>query len=262
MVQQTNGNGTETLRPSTERRNRLRAESVDPPSVSNFFAIDRYWNASDQVYSAFLTSFEKRQLDLAYVYGLRYSDFCMQGIRTHDYFNRRDGVSRREQMNSRVLDVVEKLELVAKWMDAEEAEKEAKRQALIKKQQEERRRLQREIDAKRIEAVKKRVSQQKSSSSSVSTESLQESALAKLQRLSNPQGMAQQPLQPPQVQDPNKKVKWNLPAEPDGQLLSQLSADAGDLPPPLLPPGSDASQSPSNGSAAPPSYNSILKQSS
>ncbi|KAL3918967.1 MAG: hypothetical protein SGILL_003992 [Bacillariaceae sp.] len=263
MVQETNGNGQDLLGPSAERRQKLKAADANSgsiPTVSNFFPLERYWDASDKVFQSFQSSYENRHLNEAYVYGMRYSKFCMEGITTHDYYRSNKFTSRRMEMGKRTLDVVDKLEIVKKWMDAEEEEKEARRKALLKKQKEERLRKQREIDTQRIDELQKRMAKQKSTSSgSVSSQSLAESALAKLQRLGQPQGIAQ----PLQLPDQNKKVKWNLPVEPDGQLLSQLSADAGDLPPPLLPPQEhDSAGSHMSNGNSPPSYNSILKQSS
>jgi hypothetical protein len=224
--------------------------------VSNFFPLERYFEASDKLIQAFQNSFDKRQLDEAFVYGLRYCEFCMEGIRHHDYYDATTFGARRQQMGKRINDVVVKLELVAEWMDEEERLKEEKRQALLKRQQEEIRRKQREVEQKRIEELQKRIAEQKSSSaSSMPVQNLEESALAKLQRLNQPQDVSV----PPKPPERSKSITWNLPAEPDGQLLSQTSSDSRDLPPPLLPPpdGSDDGQP-----SAPPSYTSILKQSS
>jgi len=266
MVEQkvngTAGNNLDGLRPSSVRRQRLR-HSADPgtlPTVSNFFPLERYFDASEKLFKAFESAYDDRRLDEAFVFGLRYCTFCMDGLVHHDYYEAKKFEAPRVRSKKRLAEIVTKLEHVAEWMDAEEIAKEEKRQALIKQQQEERLRKQQELEQKRIEELQKRIEEQKRSSSDVSPESLEESAFAKLQRLSQSQVVPQRPLpsekQSMDTLDQNKKVTWNLPAEPDGRLLSQVSSDSGDLPPPLLPP-------PDNGeNIAPPSYNSILKQSS
>jgi hypothetical protein len=267
MVQQSNGNSNETLRPSAFRRKKLQEDDSNSgsiPTVSNFFSLERYYDASDKVLLSFQTAFKHRRLDEAYVYGVRYSRFCMEGITKHDYFNSEKFKARRIEMGIRVSEVIGNLEQVAEMMDVEEMEREAKRKALLMRQKEEQLRKQRLLAEQQLAEFNRRMDQQKASSSTltVSEENLEESAFAKLQRLTQPQGAPRQ-LKPVESQDQNKRVSWSLPAEPDGQLMSQFSYDSGDLPPALLPPTDDdgSSSQLSNGSS-PPSYSSILKQSS
>jgi hypothetical protein len=251
-------------RPSSKRRIHLReadAKSGSMPTVSNFFPLERYYEASDKVLQSFEMSFESRQLDEAYVYGMRYCTFCVEGIVHHDYYRAKKFDSRRKQTTDRVQEVLTKLELVAEWMDAEEIIKEEKRQALLMKQREERLRKQSELEQKRLEELQRRIEQQKATSSNISSEKLEESALAKLQRLSQPHGPLGESSDLKTTFEQGKRVSWNLQSDPDGHLMSQVSSDSGDLPPPLLPPlNDDGSVAQENN--APPSYNSILKQSS
>ena len=247
MVEQRKG--PDESRPGYDRRLQLRDAGDGVPTVSNFFPIERYYEASDKVYESFKAAFEARQLDNAYVYGRRYSNFYVKGIVKHDYYKSKNSEARRNQANKRVDDVLTKLEHVSEWMDKEEIEKEKARRALIQRQKEEREKKQRELDQKRINELQKRIQQQKNSTS-ISSSNLEESALAKLHRLSHPTGA----YQPPQRN--NKKN-----AEPDGQLLSQISINSSaDLPPPLLPPPDNNNKNQDYDS--PPSYNSIIKQSS
>jgi hypothetical protein len=265
MAHQSNGNSNESLRPSAFRRKKLQeddANSDSIPTVSNFFRLERYYDASDKVLLSFQTAFENRRLDEAYVYGMRYSRFCMEGIRQHDYFNAQTFKARRIEMGRRVEEVIGKLEQVAEMMDAEEMEREAKRKALLMRQKEERLRQQRLMAEQQLAEFNKRIAEQKTSSSTISEGTLEESAFAKLQRLTQPQGAPHQP-KPVEAPDQNKRVSWSLPVEPDGHLMSQISYDSGDLPPAMPPPSDDDGNSSqlSNGSS-PPSYSSILKQSS
>ena len=60
------------------RRQQLRdadANNSTIPTVSNFFPLERYYEASDKVLQTFETAFEARRLDEAYVYGMRYCTF-------------------------------------------------------------------------------------------------------------------------------------------------------------------------------------------
>jgi len=258
MVEQIKG--PDESRPGYDRRQQLREAGDGVPTVSNFFPIERYYDASDKVLESFATAFKSRQLDNAYVYGRRYSNFYVKGIVKHDYYRSNNSETRRNQANKRVDDVLTKLELVSERMDAEELEKEKKRKAFIQRQKEEREKKQRELDQRRINDLKKRIERQKNSPANKTSVELKESALAKLQRLSHSQGMQQLLLPDPQ-QDKQKRTNLNFPAEPDGQLLSQIHLNSSvDLPPTLLP-TSEASNL-NQESALPPSYNSILKQSS
>lgn len=253
--------------PSATRRIQLREADANAgtiPSVSNFFPLERYYDASDKVLETFVTAFEKRHLDEAYVYGMRYCTFCVEGIVKHDYYRQAKFEKRRIDTNQRVKVVLEKLEQVAEWMDAEEIAKEERRQAILKKQQEERLKRQREEEKKRMEELEKRLEQQRlayaalatpSSSVAATPENVQESALAKLQRLS-------QPLAPP----PRRKVSFQIeepPLDPDGHKADSSSPQNQQhpLPPPLLPPpgnDDDAATVPTSNGAAPPSYNQII----
>jgi len=239
--------------PSYERRLKLRNAGTSFPEVSNFFSIERYYDASDKLLETFELSYKKQQLDNAYVFGKRYCSFCIDGISKHDYYRTTQFDVRRNQTNKRTYDVLFKLERVTELMDIEEIEKKRNRDALLARQKEEQSRKIREREQKRIDDLEKRIEKQKISSAGISPEQLRESALAKLQHLSHPQGML--PIPPP-------KHHINLPAEPDGHKLSRISLDAtiGDLPPPMLPPPSNVEKNGDNHS--PPSYNSILKDSS
>jgi hypothetical protein len=265
MVEQRQGSG-ENL-PGYDRRQRLQDAGDGVPTVSNFFPIERYYEASDKVFESFKAAFEARQLDNAYVYGKRYSNFYVYGIVKHDYYRSKSSEARRNQANKRVDYVLNQLELVSDWMDAEELEKKKKMHALLRRQKEERERRQRELDQKRINDLEKRIEQQKSSSAYRTSTNLEESALAKLQRLGNPGGV-QQP-SPRDPRDPRadgppshnqKRINSSVPAEPDGRLLSQIQLHSNvDLPPPLLPPRENGNENREN--EAPPSYNSIVEQS-
>lgn len=230
-------------RPSSARRKQLReadATSGTIPTVSNFFPLERYYDASDKVLETFVTAFEQRHLDEAYVYGMRYCTFCVERVKKHDYYYSTKYESRRKETNERVMKVLNKLEKVAELMDTEEVEKEKKRQAFLKKQQEENLRKRREEEQRRLQDLQKRIAQQKLGSESKSTDvetSVEESALAKLQRLSGP-------LDAPAT-TPVKETTLEDQLDPAGHHADSPNNDIQPLPPPMLPP------------SEPPSYQSL-----
>eukprot|EP00934_Nitzschia_sp_Nitz4_P006824 Nitzschia sp. Nitz4//scaffold40_size135432//68543//70201//NITZ4_003246-RA/size135432-processed-gene-0.67-mRNA-1//-1//CDS//3329551225//6814//frame0 len=254
---------------SAARRQRLRdldANNSSVPEVSSFFALEKYYAASDKVYETFEKFFEAKRLDEAYVYGLRYCNFCVQGIVKHPYYNSQQNAARKSQKLRRVDEVLNKLDVVAGLMDEEETKRELQRQAYLKKQEEERiRKQQAELD-RRIEQQKQSYASFMASTSKGSGQSVQESALAKLQRLNQPAVPV-----PPPPPAPQKKVSFNLeedrpqPAEPDGHSFS--TAPGSGLPPPMLPPGlrdEDDNTKSDNASlpSAPPSYQQIFSEQS
>eukprot|EP00980_Cylindrotheca_fusiformis_P022065 scaffold8962_cov123-Cylindrotheca_fusiformis.AAC.1 len=241
-------------RPSSARRKHLReadANGGSVPTVSNFFQIDRYYDASEKVLETFELAFEKKLLDEAYVYGMRYCTFCVEGIAKHDYYRSEKFRRKRSIINKRVTEVLTKLEAVADFMDAEEIEKEAQRKANLKKLQEERDRRQKE----KLAELQLRVNQQKRDKNrpkhSSGVGNVQESALAKLKRLNGP-------VEPPDATTsimpaklPAKKVSFHMDdqVDPDGH-----HANSSSLPPALLPPERDGYTN----EDAPPSYQDIV----
>ncbi|KAL3926301.1 MAG: hypothetical protein SGBAC_013530 [Bacillariaceae sp.] len=251
MANQTQTNGTD--RPSSKRRKHLKeadASSGTAIIVSNLFPIDRYYDASQKVLNAFKVSFEKNMLDDAYVYGMRYSTFCVNEITKHDYYRSTKFDLKRGIMNKHVTQVINKLEIVADRMDAEEIGKEAERKARLQRQKEEEIRRRQS----KLEQLQQRVNRQKHSAvvTNPNAESVQDSALSKLQRLNGP-------AEPPAVSSsgvPSKSSSEMRDSEfeesqqePDG-----LIASSDDTPPPLLPPEGD--EEPEH--SAPPSYQDIV----
>ena len=221
---------------------------------------------SFQLLAAFNKAFDDRELDASYVYGMRYSTFLLDGISKHDYYNTKKYARQKAQSQQQMLSVITRLEQVAEWMDVEEAEKERQRQIRLKKEREERERRMKELERRKLEEIQRKLDaytnnfSKPDSSSSPSTPGMngnvEESALAKLQRLGQPQ---QPP--PPSVPAP-KRVSFHMPEddgskpspeEPDGHTFR---IEGGNLPPPLLPPpGSEG------GDSQPPSYQQILEKS-
>ena len=237
-------NGGDSDRPSSLRRQKLR-DGDAIPTVSSLFPLERYYDASEKVLASFEVAFEKKRLDEAYVYGMRYCTFCVKGIAKHDYYRASKFDKLRNLTNDRVTKVLTKLEQVADWMDEEERKREEQYKEILRRQKEERLRKQQQ----KLDELQKRVNKQKEGQQN-QTESVQESAFAKLQRLNGPldppPALAPQPIHPPETST-NKRISF----EPDG-----LHLDASSLPPPLLPPSVDGGQG--SDENAPPSYQDIV----
>jgi hypothetical protein len=160
------------------------------------------------------------------------------------------------------------LELVAEWMDAEEMERDRQRQIILKKQQEERLRRQQQEEKRQYHELQRRIAEQKNyseqqrpSSTTDGAASIEESAFAKLKRLSQPQ-------------TPTPPTQPSHGAEPDGHSFGmsdsdrRIDPDQQPFPPPLLPPSESGDGGDKNKllpssvpPAAPPSYHQILETS-
>jgi hypothetical protein len=186
---------TATARPSDERRKALGDEIV-LPTVSNFFPIERYYEAAEKVYvelqltSSALQSAQSSDsqvetiwdenynnvLDLCYVYGKRYCLFCIDAIPTHNYY----GTPKYKALDSMHMVQLSKvfsiLEDAANQMDIQEE----LRAQLRQQQQEE---LDRQVQI-RLERWQEQIQQQKQSNNTNPTAlDVQQSAMDKLKLL-------------------------------------------------------------------------------
>lgn len=208
-------------RPSELRRKRLNAElgedgntgSCGTPLVSNFFPLDRYYEAADKVYESFNYAYNKKELDDAYVFGKRYCSFCVDGIPRHSYYKAPKYTNLRLRHIGNVQQVLERLNEIVLWMDEEEAHKEKLRQEQIARHQRmmEQKRL--EMEKKKYEELQKRMARFSSEgtkgASTVGVQDVQMSALKKLEML--------------------------------GKQNTTIAPQPPPLPPPLLPPQVSAS---------------------
>jgi hypothetical protein len=232
---------------------------------------------------------------------MRYCTFLVEGIVKHDYYKSPKFQHRRQATNIQLQKVLTQLEQVADLMDIEAVERERQRQIVLKRQQEERLRRQREEEKRRFEELQKRIEQQKNypkqQGGDGGATSIEESAFAKLQRLSQPQSQLQSRQPSSAEAEAAKRVSFQLGGddespkpEPDGHSFRMSTSDrridpdqqqVEPLPPPLLPPGGDGDDDlpfpllpPSgpgpvsgpgpgseSGPTAPPSYHQILETS-
>eukprot|EP00586_Coscinodiscus_wailesii_P017116 CAMPEP_0172519182 /NCGR_PEP_ID=MMETSP1066-20121228/291261_1 /TAXON_ID=671091 /ORGANISM="Coscinodiscus wailesii, Strain CCMP2513" /LENGTH=104 /DNA_ID=CAMNT_0013301717 /DNA_START=261 /DNA_END=575 /DNA_ORIENTATION=- len=84
--------------------------------------IERYYAASDKVFSAFQESFEKGDLDGAYVFGKRFARFSTECLPTHDSYKSSDAYFKRLRRKNvdDVRAVLDGLEYITSLMDMEE----------------------------------------------------------------------------------------------------------------------------------------------
>jgi hypothetical protein len=256
----TSDNNKQQQRPSDARRQAL-AESVNYPMVSNFFPLERYYDAAQKAYEGVLQCTDNpARLDECYVYGKRYCLFCLEAIPTHNYYDAPKFKSDKVRHRRQVEKVIAILEKVANQMDAEEAERQ--KQAKIRAKREAAQRERREKE--RYEQLQRRLerqtqpSQQRTQQQQQQSGDVQESALSKLALL--------RPLAPPGEKEEEDEAR--IRRDPSGEkeprtspttggsryrliLSSDESEEEGELPPPVPPP-SDQQEPP------PPSYQSAV----
>ena len=95
-------------RPSAARRERLKAQ-IPNPIVNPHFPLPKYYAFSEQLLEKFLDSNEKEDLDLSYIWGMRYCYLVTHVIPSHGYYNSRKFVTEKETaktMANKVLDEV------------------------------------------------------------------------------------------------------------------------------------------------------------
>jgi hypothetical protein len=259
---------TAVPRPGDARRKRLNNEAK-PPLVSNFFSIERYYEAADKAYAGFVKAFaDPRQLDNAYVFGKRYCAFCIDQIPNHNYYQAPKYRSLRVKHTKQVDSVITTLGDLNKRMDAEEVE--IQREAA--KEEARRQKEAAEAQQKDFEALQQRVKRQQqrkisSAHNGMDGDAVASSAMSKLQRLrvnldtkqegtgrvhsstssisSNDSSLLRIRRDPSGEEPRGPGSRYHLPSDDDEEEGSSS------LPPPLLPPTE-------NGVPPPPSYNQVL----
>lgn len=212
---------TETA-PSYARRQALRKADIgNGVKISNGTSIDRYYEISQQLLDRFLHALDQKQLDSAYVYGIRFSTLCLEEIPKHkDYSTSRNGklARKRKEMSEKVESVLSLLEIVNQRMDAEEllkqqqkleAEKQRKREELEAR---ERQMLQKQQQEKREQEAEQRKRKLKLEQKN----DLEKSALAKLLAMQKTMSTSKMPSQ-------TIKVKEEKMVKPIEQELSSTS---------------------------------------
>ena len=267
------------VRPSDQRRKALN-EELTVPLVSNFFPIERYYEAADKVYDSFQEAFRLSDghLDDAYVYGKRYCLFCIDAIPTHNYYSSEKNKHFLKKHTAQVDEVIRQISIVVDKMDVEEIEKQKRKAEMA-----------RAANEKRYKSLKQRAdrvfSNNHDSSPTSSTPvppnqtagTVEASAISKLNalraqstqqdevgtgrvRTNNHAGVRPTPKLDPSGEERTgirSTSRYRLPSsdeDNDDDADEEKKTSFGALPPPMLPPPSV----PVPGGSAPPSYDQAL----
>jgi USP8 dimerisation domain len=235
--------GGSSPRPSDDRRRQLNHE-LSIPLVSNFFPIERYYNAADKVYESFEDVRAKGMLDDAYVYGKRYCLFCVDAIPTHNYYHSPKYAAYKTLSVKRVSAVIRALEQIVVHMDHEEQDKERRRL--------ERERIAAEQQAQERQARLDRFQQsfeQKRRGTADSSSSTQKGE-EELSLRRDPSGEAPMP-----NTAQSSSCRYRILDDSDDELAAS-SSSASALPPPIPPPALSSNGAPLP-PLPPPSYDQI-----
>ena len=134
--------GTGSSSPSYKRRQALRDANTTTIQVLDSNPIERYYETSLKLLSAFQQAVDERRLDQAYVYGVRFASFSIDSLPQHKHYKLSKS-SRLQSRNLKQVDMVLKMmEVVTQRMDAEEMLKEKQRQERLAEEEVERRNVQ------------------------------------------------------------------------------------------------------------------------
>jgi len=155
------------------------------PLVSNFFPLERYFEAANRVLEAFGIAYKARRLDDAYVYGKRFAIFSLEALPQHNYYESPRYAATRKKNKQDMTAVIIRLEKVALLMDEEEKTKERERKRRedeARKREEEQ--IKREAEAARVRLMQFQVDVSKRNRDMKTFgKNIQHSALDKLKRM-------------------------------------------------------------------------------
>jgi len=249
-------------RPSDARRKALAAE-ISLPTVSNFFPIERYYDAAQTLFDSVMqTKYDDKQLELCYVYAKRYCMFVLEAIPDHHYYGTAKYRMLQKKHTLQVQKVLDMLEGLVDRMDQDCLEREKQ-----KRIREERERLERERKQQRQieewQQQQQRIQQQKkkaAASSTATTESVQQSALDKLKLLSGNQEIATGVPVAATRKRSSTRYGFGDDSETDEDSIPAMNGSMMQpLPPPLLPPTDDDEEENGDDPAAPPSYQAVVR---
>lgn len=184
--------------PSAARRQALKAaEEQNKPRamVSNDFPLSKYMDIAPRLLECFQNAVDQRQLDEAYIYGLRFAGLVVEGLPQHKEWRQSPVDARRKQkLNAQVTKVLAMMEVIVQRMDAEELvqerkQKEAKgaaeaaeraKQAVKKERVDLQRQREKEQRAALEEERQKFLAEQKKKVSETQKKNVEQSAMAKL----------------------------------------------------------------------------------
>jgi hypothetical protein len=238
----------ESSSPSYQRRQALRqSAAMSPRLVQASRPLSEYFDMAQRLHAAFGGSIEKRQIDAAYVYGLRLASLAIELLPQHPQWKQSFAKEKR-RLASQVDQVIEQLEALKKRMDAEELlrqhqqrqEEERQRQLAEERRREEEERIRKQAEAqKRLEDERQRLLLEHRKEQAAALEmkkkeerkqSIEQSAMAKLAALL-PRPSADHP--PPTKTAPPSKPEPSaakLPAEPSSGATTSMESNSAVLP--------------------------------
>lgn len=239
-------------RPSDARRAKLKQSEVNKiPNISNLTPIQRYYDLSQKLIQLFDAAVDKNQLDEAYIYGVRFAQFCTKVLPKHDYYKvkQREYIQLRKNNQDDLKRVIDALEQVVNLMDLDELEKERTRK--------------REEDALRL--IREREEQMRKEEEERSATQALLDRLNMLDNLSVPSGVQEKP--PKSMEDElaeleEEEVGIDLPIGIGGLPIpipyDPNNPNANVAQPP--PPPAYASINQEKSLPPPPAYNALMQQ--
>ena len=93
--------------------------------ISNLCQIERYYEAAAKIYVKFESHYKKKDLDLAYIYGMRFVTFSLKALPQHNYHKsiKPELNALRLENEQEVSQAMDDLEQLMEWMDWDELEK-------------------------------------------------------------------------------------------------------------------------------------------
>lgn len=136
----TSSSSTDSISPSAARRKALRQSATSTTSIVPTVPIKNYYALTDRLYASFSVALDNRELDHAYVWGIRFATFSTEALPRHPSYNNNNTAfaKLRKRNAQRTQQVLTQLEAVTARMDAEERLKEQQRQRRLQQQEEER----------------------------------------------------------------------------------------------------------------------------
>ena len=171
--------------PSYARRQALRhADASNSIRVLDSYPLSKYFDIAQRLLDAFQEAVDKRRLDEAYVYGLRFAAFSVEALPKHRDWRREKDYAQPKRRNAKQVEkVISMMEIIKQRMDAEELILQEKRRVEDDERQRQLDELKREAEQKAL--VRKKLLQENEMESRKKLETeqvktVEQSAMAKL----------------------------------------------------------------------------------
>lgn len=161
--------------PSYQRRQALReADAGNTIRVLDSYPLHKYFELSQRLLDAFQKSVDQRQMDEAYVYGMRFATFGIESLPKHKEWRKTSIYNKQKRRNAQQVDkVLAIMEIIKQRMDAEELV----RQERIKAEEEEK---QKQMKEKELQSKQEAKEKQERKELAEKIKSVEQSAMSKL----------------------------------------------------------------------------------